>query len=70
MGNTAMQKLISSLYETPKDFQCLGLIIQRAKELLQIEKQQIIKSFEDGNDLGHKGRLPGGEGYYNKLFKE
>jgi hypothetical protein len=37
---------------------------------LEIEKQQIIKTFELGNDLGHKGRLPSGEGYYNETFTD
>ncbi len=37
-------------------------------ELQKKEKQQIVKAFEDGNDLGQKGRLPSGEGYYKQKY--
>ena len=52
--------------------QAIGLeVCKKALDIyIEIEKQQIVKAFELGNDLGHHGRLPSGEGYYDKTFKE
>ena len=48
---------------------CVYNILNKIEPLIILEKQELIKAFELGNDLGHKGRLPSGDGFYNDKYK-
>ena len=48
---------------------CVYNILTKIEPLIILEKQELIKAFELGNDLGHKGRLPSGEGFLYDKYK-
>ena len=73
MEKTAMQEWVEWLkayeYELPLELQI------KSKELLDVEKQQIIKSFIVGRDMSAdyfdlNSNTPEEENYYNQTFKQ
>ena len=68
---TAMQTLITwgdeMLLKHPQKILSFAEAIDKAEELLQMEKQQIMKAYKDYHNLGHIYGLET-ELYYNENF--
>lgn len=69
-NKTAVQILLDKFQEIHKDFGGLDSEwLKHFNEALELEKQQIIQSFEEGESNPIKIYYESGENYYSKTYK-